>query len=546
MSVTSKVESTISNTSFKLTAFLTSLTVLFFYPDAVDPFNSVKMWLLILGTSWLFGYLVHFGMKSLKNRNSNEKSSLFLFLVLVFILFQTIALIMTKSFYTGFFGEYMRRNGYISYLCLAVITMVSYLSFQRGHFKFIFKIFLFTAIVETAYGTLQHFGKDFIKWLNQYNPIIGTLGNPNFSSAVFSILCTFIFCYTISSKIKSLWKIFLLVFSLFMMLVILWTQAKQGLLSLIFGLGIFAILYFYLNSRKILFLVVPTFLAGSILGILGMLRMGPLQDFLYKDSVSLRGYYWRAGINMFKNNFFGVGLDSYGDYFKQYREKNYAYTRGFDITSTNAHNTFIQHFATGGFFVGISYLLILLLVVIQIVKIIKITEKREALNVSVLAATLAAFHAQSLVSIDNVGISVLGWFLTGSTLGYIENLKRASEKVHRDPNKTNKKVREQVSLVQIVVSFVLLVSAIVLVSNLYRTESEFVKINNFKPTNDSEKNWYQNQLNQVEKMKFLEPSLKVAIAFKFANINNYEQSILILNNVLNERSEEHTSELQSH
>ena len=77
MSVTSKVESTISNTSFKLTAFLTSLTVLFFYPDAVDPFNSVKMWLLILGTSWLFGYLVHFGMKSLKNRNSNEKSSLF-------------------------------------------------------------------------------------------------------------------------------------------------------------------------------------------------------------------------------------------------------------------------------------------------------------------------------------------------------------------------------------------------------------------------------------------------------------------------------------
>ena len=35
-------------------------------------------------------------------------------------------------------------------------------------------------------------------------------------------------------------------------------------------------------------------------------------------------------------------------------------------------------------------------------------------------------------------------------------------------------------------------------------------------------------------MKFLEPSLKVAIAFKFANINNYEQSILILNNVLNE------------
>ena len=90
-----------------------------------------------------------------------------------------------------------------------------------------------------------------------------------------------------------------------------------------------------------------------------MLQVGPLERFLYKDSVSVRGYYWRAGIEMFNDNpLFGVGLDNYGSFFKEYREVGYPLKYGYSLTSTNAHNVFIQHFATGGIFVGTIYLIL--------------------------------------------------------------------------------------------------------------------------------------------------------------------------------------------
>ena len=96
-----------------------------------------------------------------------------------------------------------------------------------------------------------------------------------------------------------------------------------------------------------------------------MLQIGPLAQYLYKDSVSVRGFYWRAGMKMFwENPLFGVGLDRYGAYFKEFREVNYPLRYGYEITSSNAHNTLIQIFATGGVMVGISYLCVLILILV--------------------------------------------------------------------------------------------------------------------------------------------------------------------------------------
>jgi O-antigen ligase len=57
-----------------------------------------------------------------------------------------------------------------------------------------------------------------------------------------------------------------------------------------------------MRSRKLSLFVVGFSVAGAILAILGMLQKGPLVSLLYKDSVSVRGYYWRAGIEMFKDS----------------------------------------------------------------------------------------------------------------------------------------------------------------------------------------------------------------------------------------------------
>ncbi len=155
-----------------------------------------------------------------------------------------------------------------------------------------------------------------------------------------------------------------------------------------------------------------------IVAILGMLQIGPLEKFVYKPSVSVRGFYWRAGVEMFKNNpLFGVGIDRYGSYFMQYRELEYPIRYGYEITSSNAHNTFIQFFATGGFLVGLTYLLLLFFILMRGVIGLRTLKEDDRMALAGILSAWIAFQAQSFISIDNVGISIWGWLLGGFIVG---------------------------------------------------------------------------------------------------------------------------------
>ena len=95
------------------------------------------------------------------------------------------------------------------------------------------------------------------------------------------------------------------------LIAILLSGARQGLLSFLVGVFFILFAYVFKRNRKL-----SVFLAGALgvifcLSILALVQIGPLTNLIYKGSISVRGYYWRAGIAMFKDNFlFGVGLDS--------------------------------------------------------------------------------------------------------------------------------------------------------------------------------------------------------------------------------------------
>lgn len=512
------------NSPFLFSAIAVFFVVLYFNTGIVDPFNSAKLYSILLFSAWILGYLANELYIHFRNKIKIKKSNIYLYLLLFFVLFQFFALLNTESFFTGFFGEYMRKNGFLTYFCLVIISATVYLSIRLENLETIFKTFLFVLIPETIYGTLQHFGQDFVNWNNQYNPIIGTLGNPNFSAATYAVLAVLIGTYTHKSNYSRILKVLIYSLTSFVVLIIFWTNAKQGLIALFFGYATYLLLYLYVTRNKLAAPVFLIFLIASLLIVLGMLQSGPLKTFLYKDSVSLRGYYWRAGIQMFRDNLiFGVGLDSYGDFFKQYRERQYPYTRGFDITSTNAHNTFIQHFATGGIFVGSLYVLILAIVIFKIFKFMKTIRSEFSVKESnhytfqiiSLFSALIAFHAQSFVSIDNLGIGILGWFLTASILGCLEIIRKSEV---LDTFRTGANIKtEKKSLLQIVVSILAFIPALFLVTQLYEAETSFVKVNNLKTDSNSDLNLYKSQINNVLNKKLLEPALQVALAYKFAN-----------------------------
>ena len=152
--------------------------------------------------------------------------------------------------------------------------------------------------------------------------------------------------------------------------------------------------------------------------IFGTLQKGPL-SFVYKTSVSLRGEYWRAGLKMGMDHpLTGVGMDSYGDWYRRARSESAATVLPGPRTVTNAsHNVVIDFFAFGGWPLLLSYLAMLLLAAIAIIKVLRRTKSYNPTFVAMVAAW-TCYEVQSLISINQIGLAVWGWLLTGALISY--------------------------------------------------------------------------------------------------------------------------------
>jgi len=176
---------------------------------------------------------------------------------------------------------------------------------------------------------------------------------------------------------------------------------------------------------------------------------------------------------MFKSHpLLGVGMDSYGYYFKEYRDVSYPLNYGFNLTSSNAHNTFIQFFATGGIFLGVAYLVLNGYILKRAIFALKNLTGNNKLVLAGVFSAWVAFHAQSLVSIDNIGISIWGWVLGGSIIGLSVS---ASTPVDEDRRNFQLKPNN-INLSRSLISGSASILAVILISLLYRGENNTYKI----------------------------------------------------------------------
>jgi O-antigen ligase len=386
------------------------LVTLYFNSKVQDPFNSPKFWLLLLLAMWAAGHLV-VSIDQLKNRATARIVSI---LSLLFIFFMLMATIATDNKYTAFFGENQRRNGFLTYFALTIILLTVIAKFKRIDVNNIYLTSLFTGIILGGYSVMQTFGMDFIKWNNPYNSVIATVGNPNFAAAIMAIVAVVNLGPIFTPAFNKILRIVFGFSVLLLLFAIYRSDARQGTISFAVGFGTLLGIWVFQRNRRIGFGYIIFFLTVSILAVLGMLQVGPLKEFLYKPSVSVRGFYWRAAWAMFEDNkLFGVGIDRYGSYFKEYREKQYSLNYGFDITSTNAHNTPLQLLSTGGFFTGVFYLALVVSITYIGFKGLRSTSGNQQIILGSFLAAWLAFQSQSLISIDNIGISIWGWFLGG-------------------------------------------------------------------------------------------------------------------------------------
>jgi len=516
-----------SNSVWFLLWGVAAVTV-FLKTDFYDPFNSAKLILLLLVDGWIFGHLINSYRETPIKFNSTE--SFTTIIVACFILLLLVSTLLTDVFMVGLLGDTQRRNGFLAYFGLSIIFLYASRSINFLNVLRVYKIGISTGLILSTYGLIQISGNDFIKWNNPYNAMISTLGNPNFASALLAVLSLLALYGVFLKSLPIIYKLLSLIFIISALICIIISGSRQGLLVIFFSLLFYSSIYFYLKNKQIGFFVICVGAFSAILALLGMLQKGPLVSLLYKDSVSVRGYYWRAGIEMFKNKpFTGVGVDRYGAYFKEFREVGYPLKYGYEITSSNAHNTFIQLFATAGILVGIVYLLLIGYVLFSAINLLKRSNSEDQKITLGLLSAWVGFQAQSLISIDNIGISIWGWLLGGAILGLSREHKGNLEQsvINQVTPKISNRVK--INLFQPAISVLVLVPIIIFSSLFYKSESNlfYLKIITV-PTSPQNKQPVLEYANKVVDNPFSDPFYKFRAAFLLLDMGFTDESYKVI------------------
>jgi O-antigen ligase len=485
----------------------------FLKTDFYDPFNSAKLILLLLVGGWIFGHLVNSYKKNTINRKSQEFISTMI--ILSFIIFLLASTILTEVFIVGLLGDTQRRNGFLAYLGLSIIFLYSARTIRFFNVLRIYKVAILIGLVLSCYGLMQINGKDFIKWSNPYNAMISTLGNPNFASATLAILSLLALYGIFLKDLPVIYKLLGITFIVISLIDIVSSDSRQGLLVIFFSILVYVSIYLYYKNRKIGFLVMFISAFIGALAVAGMLQKGPLTALLYKDSVSVRGYYWRAGIEMFKSDpLTGVGVDRYGAYFKEFREVGYPLKYGYEITSSNAHNTFIQLFATAGIFVGTLYLILIGYILFSGIKLLRKSDREDQKITLGLISAWVGFQAQSLISIDNIGISVWGWLLSGAIIGLSNKLNDDLKETEIQQVSVKKAKNVQINLFQPAISALVLVPVIVFSSFFYKSESDLFFLKGITvPSSPQNKQPVLDYVNKVVNNPLADPFYKYRAAY---------------------------------
>jgi O-antigen ligase len=490
------------------------LVTVLFWTSLNDPFNAPKSWVLSITGFWLVGWVI----TQIKTQCLNKTLRLVTVLAGFFVLALSASWIATDNKFVGFFGEYQRRNGLLSDVSLIGFLLSAAYLVRLNRIKFLERSVITTGFITGIYGFTQHFKHDFVHWKNPFNPVISTLGNPDFAAAVMAIFLTFNFGILIQKAQPLIYRVSAAFNVLLLATVIIFSQVRQGLLSAALGIIVIVIVWIYQKSKKVAYGVTAISFIGGAFALIGMLNVGPMAKYFYKVSVTYRGDYWRAAWKMFIHHpLFGVGLDRYGANFRKYRDATQSLRRGPDVISTAAHDIPLQLASTGGIFVLLAFFALASFIFYRGIATIRKTQGQEQLIAVAIFGAWLAYEVQSLVSVDNLGIAIWGYLLGGAVIGI-------SVKVN--PGFTSS---ERKSSYQPFLSAILAIGLVVLSSFFFKSESAMYNLNRTQvPKSPSNFATYSDSALKPISYSFIEPSYVVMIADKLAQVGNFDKATSLL------------------
>ena len=141
----------------------------------------------------------------------------------------------------------------------------------------------------------------------------------------------------------------------------------------------------------------------------------------------MRGQYWLAGWNTGESHpFTGVGMDAFGDWYRRSRDPHALELPGVNVIVNAAHNVPMDMFAFGGWPLLLTYISLMGFAGIAAVRMI-IRGKDFDPILAALVTAWAGYQLQSIISINQIGLAVWGWLLSGALIAYEKSTRVPAE-----------------------------------------------------------------------------------------------------------------------
>lgn len=394
------------------------LTAVLFTSAAADPVNVIKLAALATCTAVAAGLLA--ARVVLLRTVALPRSPAAVAAVLLVVAFVAAA-VTAPDTTTAILGVKGRNSGLVAYGSALALFLISLRVFDQASVKIIALAVGVAALFTASYGALQLLGLDAINWNNPFNPVIAALGNPNFAAAYLGIGAPVAVWGALRTDWAGAWRVAAGVTAFLCLVVTSLSASTQGPLAATAGLAVVAlavVLDWPAGRRRIgltaLGVATGAGLAGLAAGVAGF---GPAARIFTDIGSQARVWYWQAALSMFERSpVTGVGLDSYG-YFWRIEQPLAAVRRlGGENFSDAAHSVPLQHLAQGGVVLAGAYLLFVGTIVWALVTGFRRLRGGQRLLLGGLGGAWAAYQVQSLVSIDQVPLLTVHFVLAAAVI----------------------------------------------------------------------------------------------------------------------------------
>ncbi|MFH1561073.1 MAG: O-antigen ligase family protein [Patescibacteria group bacterium] len=480
--------------AYCLLFFLTPLIV---SPLSFELFEFGKMiWVYLITILIAWAWV----MKMLDQKKIIFVSSFWDRPLLIFLLSQVLATVVSIDQHTSIFGYYSRFNGgLLSTICYLVLYWAAVSNLDKGQLKTIVKTILASSLLVAGYGIAEHFGIDKHLWVQDVqNRVFSTLGQPNWLAAYLDVLILLFLTKSYFGKSNEK-KIYLLLSGVFT-LCLFYTKSRSGWIGL--AIPLFLPILWLLKTKF------PKFVVGGfgLILLLGLIlspktlrwfqsqyQAQPTvvngQTLLITPSTDIRKIVWKGARDLWKQwPIFGTGVETFAYSYYWTRPIEHNLTSEWDFLYNKAHNEYLNLAATTGTVGLVSSLLLIISCLVWMVK----NSKNGPLSVACFLV-MVSIAVTNFFGFSVVPVAVMFFLLPA--LAFIEQ-KPDQNNESQTPTGKNTFAKLLISLLAIV--------GLVATTGYYLADIYFVQASNYQKINSLD--LASQKINQAIKLNPLEPN----------------------------------------